>query len=391
MKAYHSLKRTPLVVSLVTVIVYIDTHSLHPFLASYAVVLGATPLMSGLIIAAYSIFEDVFEMPAGYVMDKLGRRKQLLIVGAIMDAISMFVYSLCRTPQQLLLARILHGVGGALAGPAMMSLVADVPHPLAKMGARMGVYGASIGLSVILGWLLGGFLVTRIGYVALFYTVSGLLLAAALLTLLIVEPEPFALPPPEKKIVIRELIGRLRALFSHRAVTVACYAIFMHMMTMGALVTLLSPHFAELGLTSLHVGLGLAVYGLCWMVFQIPFGILSDKIGRKFSFLLGFTITATSLIGLSLVRSFGLIVLVLAIYGTGYALIFPTITALLVEGAKAGERALASGAFHVVFTQGVVFGAPLFAVVAGHYGYPAGFMASSMASLSVIAIILLVL
>jgi len=347
--------------------------------------------MVGLIIAVYSLFEDIFEMPAGYVMDKLGRRKQFLIVGIIMDAIVMLIYSFCRTPQQLLMVRIFHGIGGSLAGPAMMSLVADVPHPLAKMGARMGVYGSSIGLSVIIGWLLGGLLVTRIGYDAFFYVISGLLLAAGLLALFITEPEPFALPPPKKKVAIRELIGRLRTLFSHKAVIVACYAIFMHMMTMGALVTLLPTYFTELGLTSLHVGLSLAVYGFSWMVFQIPFGILSDKLGRKVSLLLGFTVTASALVGLSLVHSFGLFILFLAIYGTGYALIFPTITGLFVEGAKAGERALASGVFHVVFTQGVVFGSPLFSVLAGHYGYPAGFMASSIASLSVIVIILLVL
>lgn len=390
-----SVRWTPLIISLVTLIVYLDTHSLHPFLASYARELGAAPLMVGIIVAAYSLAEDSFEAPLGYIMDKIGKRKFLLMVGLIADAAAMIAYSFSRIPEHLLLSRVFHGFGGAIAGPAIMSLVADVPHPLARMGARMGLYGSTIGISVIIGWVLGGILVARIGYEALFYSVSFLLIFVALLTVFIVEPPPFALPETQRRLSVRELFSRAKELFRRRGFTVACFAIFTHMMSMGAMVTLLSGRFGELGFPPkeipLYIGMTLATYGICWVLFQVPCGSLSDRIGRKPSLLLGLAIVSISMAILSQVPELRFIVPIAGLYGAGYALLFPTVTSLVAESAELKSRALGSGIFHLLFTQGVVVGAPLFSFIAGTYGYSMGLMSSSLAPLSALIVALIVL
>jgi len=127
------------------------------------------------------------------------------------------------------------------------------------------------------------------------------------------------------------------------------------------------------------------------MIFQIPFGYLSDRIGRKYSLLLGLAITSASMIALSLARDFWLMMVVSGIYGAGYAMIFPSAAALAVEGANREKRALGSGVFHLAFTEGVVFGAPLFSVIAGRYGPSVGLMSSALAPLLALVVASLVL
>jgi MFS family permease len=370
MKGSILVKLTPLIVSIVTFVGYVDTHSLHPFLSTYAKELGADVVMIGIIIAAYSFFQDVLEIPAGYFMDRRGKRKLLLSVGLTLDAMSMILYSISTTPHHLLGVRILHGLGGAFMGPAMMSLMADVPHPLARMGARMGVYGFPIGLASTVGWFLGGVIVLRIGYRSLFYSICLALLVVAALSLLIKEPEPFALST--SKLSIREALSRLRLLIGNRDYSAACYAIFAHMATLGAIVTLLPSYADQLGLTSAHVGIVFMAFGISWIVFQIPMGMLSDKIGRKIQLITGLFMIGASLIILGFATAFPVMALAMTVYGIGYSVLFPSVAAMALESAGPGDRSLASAFFHILYTQGVVFGALMFALVASYLGYAGG-------------------
>ena len=89
---------TPVILSIVTVLIYIDTHSLHPFLSIFAGELGAGLLMTGIIIASYSVFEDIFEILTGYIMDVKRARRKFLIIGFLGDAVNMFLYSIVKTP-----------------------------------------------------------------------------------------------------------------------------------------------------------------------------------------------------------------------------------------------------------------------------------------------------
>ena len=146
-----AFRLTPLIVSVVTIIIYTDTHSLHPFLTSYARSMGASILMAGAIIAAYSVFEDIFEYTAGYLMDKTGRKRIFIVVGMLGDAVAMILYSMVGSPFALLGVRLFHGLSGSIAGPGIMSLISQIPHPLSKLETKMELYGTSIILASIVG------------------------------------------------------------------------------------------------------------------------------------------------------------------------------------------------------------------------------------------------
>ncbi len=379
---------TPFIVALITTIVYMDTHSLHPFLSSYAGEMGAGLFLTGVIIASYSVLEDICEIPVGYVMDRVGRRKAFVQAGLIGDALAMVLYALSRNPLHLLVTRLIHGFTGSFAGPSIMALMGDIPHPLSKLGARMGIYGSSIILATIVGWCLGGVLVTYIGYEALFHALAILLFISFGLSFFIVEPEPFALPPERSKLRLKEVIGRVVSLFSSTEYSVSIAAIFAHMMSMGALVTLLSRHLGSLGFKPVHTGMLLAVFGITCLVLQVPAGFVSERIGRLNSLALGLIVEAASVFALPFAATLPPMLLCMVAYGSGYSFVFPSAAATILESSGRQERGLACAVFHVAFTEGIVLGAPLFALVASVGGYPMGLTSASI-PLALVAIVLL--
>jgi MFS family permease len=277
-----------------------------------------------------------------------------------------------------------------------MSLTADIPHPLARLGPRMGLYGVSIITATILGWVLGGVLVVKLGYSWLFQTVAIVLIIGAIMSIIIKELPPLIEKEEIPKISAKEAISKLRRLLKNKSYTIAVISIFAHMMTMGALVALLAPHLQILWLiekekAAFYAGMIFASYGISCLIFQVPMGYFSEKYGRRISLVAGLALVSVSMMALSIAPSFFLLVIIAGIYGASYSLLFPTICAMVIESARPNERALASSFFHIMFTEGVVVGAPLFAKVAHMYGYAIGLRFSCLAPLVVMVIALVLL
>jgi len=148
------------------------------------------------------------------------------------------------------------------------------------------------------------------------------------------------------------VFSELKLLLTKSSYVAAAYAILAYTATLGAVVTLLPLRAHELGLTSMHVGVALASFGVSWAAAQAPMGVLSDRIGRKAQLVLGLAVVALSLTALGFASSFPAMALSMSVYGVGASMIFPSAAALSLESAGAGRRALASGFFHVLYTEG---------------------------------------
>lgn len=373
---------TPTILSIITIIVYIDTHSLLPFISKYATQLGADIFFAGIIIAAYSLTEDIFEIVSGYLMDIKGKRKTFVLSGMLGDGVSMILYYISRNPLQLFFTRLVHGFSGSFAGPGIMSLTADCPHPLTKLGARMGLYGTSIIAATIIGYILGGMISKFIGVQSLFLVVAIVLFIGTSIGLIIKEPSPFLdFEDTRQKASIKTLFSNLRLLLGRKRYLAGCLGIFMHMATMGAMTTLL-PHYLEsVGFGTEIVGLALATYAFSALIFQLPLGFLSDKYSKTWMVTIGFVISSLSMFFLSYASHLLVLFLIFFVYGAGFSFLFPCLAALVMENSERSERSLASGFFHMMFTQGVVFGAPVFGFVSLKYGIPLGLRSSSVVPL----------
>ncbi len=146
---------------------------LIPVLPLYAERLGATPGEIGLVLAAHALAQLLFLPAWGWVSDRVGRRPVILV--SLLGTVGAFVaLAAADTILWIYAARALSGFFAASVGTAQ-AVVTDVTSEDDR-ASGMGLIGASVGLGMVLGPVLGGLLAT-IDAKAPFYAVA--LLAAA--------------------------------------------------------------------------------------------------------------------------------------------------------------------------------------------------------------------
>ncbi|HET8601375.1 MAG TPA: MFS transporter [Segeticoccus sp.] len=93
----------------------------------------------------------------GSLGDRLGRRR-VFTVGVIWFAIASALCAVALTPVQLIVARVLQGVGAALLTPGSLALIQSSFQP-ADRGRTIGAWAGLGGIATAIGPLVGGWLV----------------------------------------------------------------------------------------------------------------------------------------------------------------------------------------------------------------------------------------
>ncbi|MEJ2740717.1 MAG: MFS transporter, partial [Dehalococcoidia bacterium] len=340
--------------SIITFLSFVDTNMLIPVIALYASSLGASVGVIGILVGIYSITNFLMNIFAGRWVDRSGFKKPL-IIGLIGDALAMFLYSLCKVPWHLALTRAFHGSSGGLTGPATMSATGSYARSSGKAKA-MSYYGIAIAAATLIGHGAGGALVTQVGYNFLFYFGAGLLCTGVILAFLLPAGSPDTNSDISKP--IHAHCKDLLSLFARGDLSVSYLAIFAQFFSFGGVVTLLPLHVTSLGMEAVHVGLLLIIFSVMFIIVQFAAGSLSDKKGRLRPTASGLILIFIALVLIPFTNSFATLAISLAIYGTGYGILFPAISALVLDEATIEEYGKVTGLFHALITAGVAVGAP---------------------------------
>ena len=157
-----------------------------PVLAIYGAELrGATPALLGLALGAYGATQAIFQIPLGWLSDRLGR-KPVIVLGLLVFLAGSVLAALADSIWGIILGRALQG-GGAIAA-AVLALAADLT-PADRRPRVLAVIGISIGLSFLLALVAGPALAGAFGLSGLFWITAGLAVAA-IIGLLVLVPAP---------------------------------------------------------------------------------------------------------------------------------------------------------------------------------------------------------
>src|SRR5438034_10896075 len=110
---------------LAALIINIDVTIVNVTLPSLVRELDATTTDLQWVVDAYTLVFAALILAAGSLSDRLGR-KEVLLLGLGIFAAGSFAGSLCSTPDQLIAARAVMGLGAAGIFPATLSLIAHV-------------------------------------------------------------------------------------------------------------------------------------------------------------------------------------------------------------------------------------------------------------------------
>src|SRR6058998_3395337 len=119
------------------------------------------------LLNAYVLVYAVLLITAGRLGDLYGQRN-LFAIGLFIFTVASALCGVSQSPGQLIAARILQGVGGALLTPQTLAILTSI-FPPERRGAAFGIWGGVAGLATVAGPTLGGFLVTWASWRWIFY------------------------------------------------------------------------------------------------------------------------------------------------------------------------------------------------------------------------------
>lgn len=143
--------------------------SILPFLVTD---LGGTPTMLGLFMASYSLMQFLFAPLWGRTSDRIGRRP-IILLGLGGFAITFLLFGLATKLWMLFVIRILTGIISSAMLPTAMAYIADITEG-DERSKGMGLMGAAMGLGMIFGPAIGGWLGHN-GFVLPFFAAGGIL------------------------------------------------------------------------------------------------------------------------------------------------------------------------------------------------------------------------
>ena len=119
------------------------------------------------VVDAYALTLAAFVLTSGSLADRLGR-KRVFMIGVAIFTFASLLCGLAGSPTVLNLSRALQGVGGAIMFAVSLALLAQEWRGPERATAT-AIYGATIGVAVALGPLVGGALTTAIGWQSIFF------------------------------------------------------------------------------------------------------------------------------------------------------------------------------------------------------------------------------
>jgi MFS transporter, DHA1 family, multidrug resistance protein len=138
------------------VVVMLGFGIIIPIMPFYMEHFGAGGTQLGMLMAVFSIMQFIFSPFWGGMSDRYGR-KRIMMIGVLGNTISLLIIGFAQNMEMIFIARALEGAISSATLPTAMAYISDsTTHE--ERGGGMGVIGAAMGVGMVLGPGLGGWL-----------------------------------------------------------------------------------------------------------------------------------------------------------------------------------------------------------------------------------------
>lgn len=333
---------------------FFDTHAQMPVLAPYAMTLGATPFLLGLVIGSYSFFNIIGNFAGGFTIDRKSW-KMPLFFGLFGVSLVLLLYTQAGNTYQLIIIRAGHGfMGGFLIPSALACLTVDKDGETYH-GRRLPLFGVSIGLAAVTGPLFAGFIAGRFNYPTVYFGLALVMFAATFAAFTLIRKKSYVpLNCNHSSITFWEIatITKIKAAFIFA---------FGTMGSTGTLASFLPSLAEDAGLSPAQTGMLFATFALVAIAAQLTWPkIFKPLLGKDCrGCALGLITLALAMVIAVLFRTLPALFCSLALFGIGFGISFQGMLSLVIGGSLPSWRGRAIGLFFAVYSLGVAIVPPL--------------------------------
>jgi len=356
----------------------VDTSYISPIISSYAISLGATPSIAGLIAGLYAIIAIPSSFILGLITDKIGR-KNALQIGILADIIIIFLYILSSNYLMLALVRAIHAFLDSFIFPSALGMIGEY---FRRIGLPLSIFWSFTALGIILASGSATFLLRIFGFQIIFYVIIGALIIGFIIVNFLNVPALYKSNPGHS---IKIIQINFKDLFPYYFSMFAIYFII------GTVVGSLSPTLIKLyNFEEARAASYTAMFMAISTSLAIPFFFFSYKMIEKNKLKLTISIGLITAILSSILIYFNLALIMIIISSILFGISLGNIFLSTSYGAvsiKGEAKGTSSGILQSFSLIGVAIGAPISGYILEIYTSHLQFLISSLPSL--IALIIL--
>lgn len=341
---FAGIHRNVVTLGVVSLLTDISSEMLVPILPLFITgTLGASVASLGVVEGIAECTASVLRVGAGWLSDRIGRRKPFVIFGYGLSTVAKASMALAASWPTVMFLRFSDRVGKGLRSPARDALIADSTAD-ADMGHAFGLHRAMDTLGAAIGPLLGWWLLSHWQSLGLEGYRRIFLVSAIPATLAVVCLFVFVQAPRQARQVrtLASQAGALSAPFRRFLVVDAMFQLgnssmaFMLLRTQAA------------GWSAGQVSLVYLAYNLLYAALSTPLGSLSDRIGRRPLLLVGYGVYAIAYGLMAWQPSRWGVVVAFLVLGVHSALIEGQAKSLISDLVPRDMRATAYGVYYAV-------------------------------------------
>ena len=321
-----------------------------PFLAIYMTRLGYTSAQAGLAIGAYGVGTLCACLLGGYLADRLGRRKTIVLsMGSA--ALAMLSLSQVRSLPVIVLFSGLAGLTGELYRPASSALLADLV-PAGQRVTAFAAYRMALNAGFAFGPATAGLLAK--------HSFLWLFVGDAATSLLYGLVAWFALPAglhgTRTDNSLRETWTVLRTDQRFRRMLCASLAVGLVFVQVFSTMSL---EITRNGFSPSIYGLVISLNGVLIVLCELPLTILTKRYPARQMMALGYLLIGAGFASNALTRTLPLLVLTVVLFTLGEMVAMPISGAYVADLAPAHKRGLYMGTYGLVWSVAFIGGPSL--------------------------------
>jgi len=337
-KSLKRISATVLLLGIVSFLNDLSSEMIMPILPMFITALGGTGLVIGLIGGLRDSISSILKVFCGYWSDKTGKRKVFVFSGYLTSALFKLALAFSKIWQHILIFSGLERVGKGLRTAPRDAIISDsMPK---ERGKGFGIHRALDTSGAILGSLVVFILFWFLGF-----NFKSVILIAAVFSLFSLIPLYFVKKKKKEPQDISLKIG-LKNLPRSLKLFILVSSIFALANFSYMFFILRAQEFFT---GKLAIGVPILLYilfNIFYAVFAIPFGALSDKIGRKKVITFGYLLFSLTCLGFAFFNSLAAFIVLFALYGIVYAIVDGNQRAFVSDLSTEKLRATALGTFH---------------------------------------------